>query len=371
MSSLEDKVRSQERVIARQDHALRAAQALERQLREQLAHVERERRSKSWHLLNEIHQELRQDTTKADATRIAGRYAPERSSYEGDRFYSGREADLSRTDDSFAQNRSGDSQPPADMSTMSVPVPAPSTPAPEPAPFTETPITKRSGNGSPPATADLLSATPTHGLLHRSFEDTYRYHPDTPSVLHDEPDFDSSAMLNASFHSHYSGTDTAIHPQAHLFSGTGAERGDFNATWLGGSTETGRRQEDRTADMAVKGTAAAQTAGQHAPRTALTSRSADFISSRTTTTTSTATSEAATRTLQQSGQSPGRTRVDPKRAQHESTISAMYTDIGRLSGRLESRLRKESTGSATGSGLNDSGISAASEGTYRAQFGRK
>jgi hypothetical protein len=337
VSALEDKVRSQERVIARQDQALSSAQETEKQLRAHVAQMERERHSKSWHLLKEIHEELRHDATAADVVKEKGRYVPARNSHEGS-FYSGRasshtaDQDVSHVDESFAHANDAYTAASVDVSAMSIPAPAPSTPAPEPAPFTETPIPVRSEAYTLPTTADLLASTSSHGSLHRSFEDTYRYNPATPSVLHAAPDFDSSAILHSppmdwdfgpggSLHSHYSGTDTAERVSATHRAGAHQLPAAHGVTWPKRSHEA---TEKVRPDAYGRDTARDSAALRSSARSSLTS-SVEF---------STSVADTARRSQQ---------KADPNRQNHNSAVSAIYSDIGRLAGRLESRLKKDTT----------------------------
>lgn len=68
-------MRTQEKHITRLDIALKNATAKEEQLLTQIDQMERDKRSKSWHILKEIHQELRQDIGTSDSSSV--RRAPQ------------------------------------------------------------------------------------------------------------------------------------------------------------------------------------------------------------------------------------------------------------------------------------------------------
>jgi hypothetical protein len=345
-------VRSQEKVVARQEQELSSARAVEEQLRSQLAELEHERRSKSWHLLNEIHHELRQEKAATSGVQYREKYVPAQPTYEGG-FYSGKaRAAQAPVDDSVHLEESyvdyaAANESAVDLSQMSLPVPSPSTPAPgHPRPpqdvrspsFEATPISKTSNPRTPPATNDTLTFTPASGLR-ESFQDTYKYDPETPGLPERlAPDLNASGIMlsppvdwgfsaTGTMHSHYSGTDTSEVRSRHTANASARQSTEsLPARWAGSSDVSLDSREHTTLNGALTQNPVAAT--RQAPMRdtfeyALHARRSDEAMY------STSTSYAE------------HNREDPLRQKHDSTVSAAYTDIGRLAGKLENRLKKD------------------------------
>jgi hypothetical protein len=350
VASLEDKVRSQEKVLARQEQELSSVRGVEEQLRSQVAELEHERRSKSWHILSEIHQELRQEKVATGGVQYKQRYVPTQPTYEGG-FYSSSGAqgraqtsvdDSVRLEESFVDYTAGNGSA-VDISQMSLPVPSPSTPAPgHPRPphelrspsFEATPISKTSNARTPPGMNDSLTFTPASGLR-ESFQDTYQYDPDTPGVpARLTPDLNASGIMmsppvdwgfsaTGTMHSHYSGTDTSEVRSRYAASARQSAE-SLPARWAESSdVSLGSREFTRNP--------VAETRQGTVTQKHLYTRSVDEVTSRT----------SHTR----------HSSDDPLRQKHNSAVSAIYTDIGRLSGKLENRLKKDLPVTGTGTTL--------------------
>lgn len=366
IKTLEEKLRSQERHLARQEQALSSATVNEEKLLAQIDQMGKDKRSKSWHILKEIQGELRQDhaTIDADLRRRNGtascstgqsqresfasppavvatppRTFPHTVPNTADSYFSaGIDLNHTQTPASQVQSVNGDDDDgDLDLSAANMTVPTPQ-PTPAPAP--------------PSAPTSAVAATPAAQVTNASMYDSFEFTPlstavDTPLRANNSGVYSSERMMNSmskseifappvdiswdqndSFNARFTGTDKGIHhhQSAHVqYDVRRSSDSHRNQPFNGHSQAPG--SSDVSLGSREPSYAHLPNAKQvhlHSQDDGFNRRVAAALSHRTTA----------------AQANPVRRAVEER---HAEEVQAIYSDIGRLSGRLESRLQKSSS----------------------------
>lgn len=375
VASLEEKLRSQEKHIARQDQMLVNARAIEEKLRAQIDQMERDKRSKSWHILKEIHEELRQDigtgaqsgpargqaegTASAPAATPPRRFPASVPAEPGSAasFYStGQDLDTTCTPLSQAVLSQDDID--LDLSAVDMTAPTPS-----PAPHPTAPMSAATANANVIATP---AAVDQSGMsMYESYENTplsavvdTPQRASRPGLYANESTIESmskSAIFsppaniswdqNDSFNARFTGTDKGIHhhQSAHVHYDV-RRSGDslpshahtFAHTYPSSEVSLGSRDGGATPSYAHLPTVS-QVDYSHYDATVRRAQAA--LGQRS--------SYALLHLGNSRAEAPRPASINPARRavedRHAEDVQAIYSDIGRLSGRLEARLHKSAS----------------------------
>ena len=399
IESLETHIRTLEHTLAHHSASIAQSKAVEEQLRTLIATLEREKRSKSYHILREIQEELTQDHSNVDTHNMnssgnvndvyKSKYVPFGATFPQSTFHSGVRSGLYSSDDkadingSKNNNGSAVSTPPrrgtpersrvnnsytshvtnnsqateygSVVGTHDNAVPR-FVPSPSPIAKPSSHPTANDHNTSHHAQASSLPentasveypTTPHHDFHYSDLQDTSVLDTSIDSYISSAlfpPPADINWSQNDSFHTHYTGTDKDIHvspsyampdprlehdasPSMHARRSSNGTSG----TSRNGSGEKNAHTAGRCSDESENEPVSHQT-------TTVADRNNDHIHPPGKVYTM---SSHSTRTMTSSATAT----THKTRASDE--IQAIYSDIGRLGSRLQTRLHRSSSPSGS------------------------